>query len=274
MAYQLIAVDMDGTLLNSKKEITPRTAAAVTQALARGYHVVMATGRCYRQIAPYMRRFPAMRYAITSSGAAVADCMENRIISSQNISADTAAGVMRAFVGLDGFPIIFSNGEALYRPELLNDPQHFGMDAYVDNFKANCTAAEEMERSFLVAPYPVEKLDFYFTDAAERAKFLARVQDAPAWVVPCESAGVEVNATGVDKGSGLQALCRCLNIPVSAAIAIGDSENDRPMLRDAGLPLAMGNAIDDVKAASEYVMPDCDHDGVAEAIERFLLAQR
>ena len=71
MAYQLIAVDMDGTLLNSKKEITPRTAAAVTQALARGYHVVMATGRCYRQIAPYMRRFPAMRYAITSSGAVV-----------------------------------------------------------------------------------------------------------------------------------------------------------------------------------------------------------
>ena len=149
MAYQLIAVDMDGTLLNSKKEITPRTAAAVTQALARGYHVVMATGRCYRQIAPYMRRFPAMRYAITSSGAAVADCMENRIISSQNISADTAAGVMRAFVGLDGFPIIFSNGEALYRPELLNDPQHFGMDAYVDNFKANCTAAEEMELSLI-----------------------------------------------------------------------------------------------------------------------------
>jgi len=46
------------------------------------------------------------------------------------------------------------------------------------------------------------------------------------------------------------------------------------MLRDAGLPLAMGNAIDDVKAASEYIMPDCDHDGVAEAIERFLLAQR
>lgn len=273
MAYQLIAVDMDGTLLNSKKEITPRTAAAVTQALARGYHVVMATGRCYRQIAPYMRQFPAMRYAITSSGAAVADCVENRIISSQNIAADTAAGVMRAFVGLDGFPIIFSNGEALYRPELLNDSQHFGMDAYVDNFKANGTAAEEMERSFLAAPYPVEKLDFYFTDAAERAKFLARVQGAPAWVVPCESAGVEVNATGVDKGSGLQALCRCLNIPVSAAIAIGDSENDCSMLRDAGLPLAMGNAIDDVKAASEYIMPDCDHDGVAEAIERFLLAQ-
>jgi len=157
---------------------------------------------------------------------------------------------------------------------LLNDPQRFGMDAYVDNFKANGTAAEKMERSFLAAPYPVEKLDFYFTDADERAKFLARVQGAPAWVVPCESAGVEVNATGVDKGSGLQALCRCLNIPVSAAIAIGDSENDCPMLRDAGLPLAMGNAIDDVKAASEYIMPDCDHDGVAEAIERFLLAQR
>ena len=119
----------------------------------------------------------------------------------------------------------------------------------------------------------MEKLDFYFVDSAERAKYLARVQDVHAWVVPCESAGVEVNAIGVDKGSGLQALCRCLNIPISATIAIGDSENDRPLLRDAGLPLAMGNAIADVKDAARYVMPDCDHDGVAEAIERFLLAQ-
>ena len=253
MAYQLIAVDMDGTLLNSKKEITPRTEAAVTAALARGYHVVMTTGRCYRQIVPYMAQFPAMRYAITSSGAAVADCAQDRIISAQNLPADVAAELVRAFEGLDGFPILF-------------------FDAYVDNFKSHCTACEDMERRFLAAPYPVEKLDFYFVDSAERAKYLARVQDVRAWVVPCESAGVEINAIGVDKGSGLQALCRCLNIPISATIAIGDSENDRPLLRDAGLPLAMGNAIADVKAAARYVMPDCDHDGVAEAIERFLLA--
>ena len=180
MAYQLIAVDMDGTLLNSNKEITPRTEAAVTAALARGYHVVMTTGRCYRQIVPYMAQFPAMRYAITSSGAAVADCAQDRIISAQDLPADVAAELVRAFEGLDGFPIIFSNGEAIYRPELLNDPQHFGMDAYVDNFKSHCTACEAMEQRFLAAPYPVEKLDFYFVDSAERAKFLARVQDVHA----------------------------------------------------------------------------------------------
>ena len=180
MAYQLIAVDMDGTLLNSNKEITPRTEAAVTAALARGYHVVMTTGRCYRQIVPYMAQFPAMRYAITSSGAAVADCAQDRIISAQDLPADVAAELVRAFEGLDGFPIIFSNGEALYRPELLNDPQHFGMDAYVDNFKSHCTACETMEQRFLAAPYPVEKLDFYFVDSAERARFLARVQDVHA----------------------------------------------------------------------------------------------
>ena len=104
MAYQLIAVDMDGTLLNSQKEITPRTEAAVTAALARGYHVVMTTGRCYRQIVPYMAQFPAMRYAITSSGAAVADCAQDRIISAQNLPADVAAELVRAFEGLDGFP--------------------------------------------------------------------------------------------------------------------------------------------------------------------------
>ena len=91
-----------------------------------------------------------------------------------------------------------------------------------------------------------------------------------ALVVLALAAGVflAVRAQHPAKGSGLQALCRCLNIPVSAAIAIGDSENDCPMLRDAGLPLAMGNAIDDVKAAARYVMPDCDHDGVAEIFAR------
>ena len=119
MAYQLIAVDMDGTLLNSQKEITPRTEAAVTAALARGYHVVMTTGRCYRQIVPYMAQFPAMRYAITSSGAAVADCAQDRIISAQNLPADVAAELVRAFEGLDGFPILFFNGEALYRPDVV-----------------------------------------------------------------------------------------------------------------------------------------------------------
>lgn len=120
----------------------------------------MTTGRCYRQIVPYMAQFPAMRYAITSSGAAVADCAQDRIISAQNLPADVAAELVRAFEGLDGFPILFFNGEALYRPELLDDPQHFGMDAYVDNFKSHCTACEDMERRFLAAPYPVEKLDF------------------------------------------------------------------------------------------------------------------
>ena len=97
MAYQLIAVDMDGTLLNSNKEITPRTVAAVTAALARGYHVIMTTGRGYRQIVPYMAQFPAMRYAITSSGAAVADCAQDRIISAQNLPDDAAAELVRAF---------------------------------------------------------------------------------------------------------------------------------------------------------------------------------
>ena len=104
------------------------------------------------------------------------------------VDDNAAAELVRAFEGLDGFPIIFSNGEALYRPELLDDPQHFGMDAYVENFKSHCTAVPDMEQRFLAAPYPVEKLDFYFVDSAERAKYLARVQDVRAWVVPCESA--------------------------------------------------------------------------------------
>ena len=149
----------------------------------------------------------------------------------------------------------------------------FGMDAYVDNFKSHCTAWRRWSSASSLRPLSGEKLDFYFVGFC-RARQVSHACRMCTLGSSRASAGVEVNATGVDKGSGLQALCRCLNIPISATpIAIGDSENDCPLLRDAGLPLAMGNAIADVKDAARYVMPDCDHDGVAEAIERFLLAQ-
>ena len=69
MEYRLIAVDMDGTVLNSKKEITPRTVEAIRKALDAGYEVVLSTGRSLSEVEQYLKLFPQMRYAILCSGA-------------------------------------------------------------------------------------------------------------------------------------------------------------------------------------------------------------
>lgn len=273
MAYQLIAVDMDGTLLNSKKEITARSAAAVCEALARGYHVAIATGRCYSQIQRYLARFPQMRYAITSSGAAIADRVDDRIVRSSDLPAQTAARLVEASLASDVFPILFADGHALYRPDLLDEMEKYDLVIYRSTIADACTPTPNLERQFLNAPHPVEKIDLYFASPAERAAYLARVGAADAQITPCDYAGLEINASGVDKGTGLAALCEYLHIPLSDAIAIGDAENDVSMLRTAGLAVAMGNALDAVKAEADVIAPDCDHDGVADVIERYLLAQ-
>lgn len=271
MQYRLIAVDMDGTLLNAKKEITPANAAAVRAALNAGYHVAIATGRCYSQIQDYLDRFPGLHCAITSSGAAIADRSVDRIVLSSNLAADRAAELVAAVAGLDAFPILFADGKALYRPDLLETMPRYDLAEYRETFARRCTPVAELEQWFLREPFPLEKIDFYFADPENRAAYCRRVPQPAAEMTPCDYAGLEINAAGVDKGTGLAALCAYLDVPVSAAIAIGDAENDVSMLDTAGLSVAMGNAADAVKAHADVVAPDCEHDGVAWAIENYLL---
>lgn len=86
-----------------------------------------------------------------------------------------------------------------------------------------------------------------------------------------EIASLELTAAGVNKGTGLVKLCEHLGISVDETIAVGDADNDIAILKTAGLAVAMGNAEEYVKALADVVVADCDHDGCAEAIEKYLL---
>ena len=112
---------------------------------------------------------------------------------------------------------------------------------------------------------------FHLADRASRAPARERLAGLPVELAESEDASLELSPAGADKGSGLLALAELLGIPRAATIAVGDAENDLPMLRAAGLGVAMGNATDAARAAANVVVADNDHDGCAEAIRRFLL---
>lgn len=80
-----------------------------------------------------------------------------------------------------------------------------------------------------------------------------------------------LSAPGCDKGVGLEKLCACLNLPMEQTIVVGDADNDLEALKKAGLAVAMANAGEAIKAVADVVVADCDHDGCAEAVERYLL---
>ena len=87
-----------------------------------------------------------------------------------------------------------------------------------------------------------------------------------------EATGLEMNAKGVDKGTGLKQLCKHLGISIDETIVVGDADNDKEALGVAGLAIAMGNAKESVKEIADVIVSDNDHDGCAEAIEKYLMS--
>ena len=105
---------------------------------------------------------------------------------------------------------------------------------------------------------------------AERIRTREQLEDTGLELVYSEISSLECSAAGVSKGTGLERLCGLLGIPPEACIAVGDADNDIPMLRSAGLGIAMGNAPEYVKTAADRIVSDLDHGGCAEAIMMLL----
>ena len=119
---------------------------------------------------------------------------------------------------------------------------------------------------------PIEKVTALFTNPDERRAAFAVLADGGRYLVTSSiPRNVEVNAAGVDKGVGLLALADFLGVPHGAVMACGDSSNDAAMLRAAGFSVAMGNASDEIKALADFVTDTNDADGVAKAVERWVL---
>jgi HAD superfamily hydrolase (TIGR01484 family) len=120
----------------------------------------------------------------------------------------------------------------------------------------------------------VLKLNLYHRDEASRARTVERIKAAglETALALAESTSLECSAKGIDKGVGLKKLCEHLGLPLEQTIAVGDADNDTMALKTAGLAVAMGNATEPIKALADVIVADCDHNGCAEAIDKYLLA--
>jgi hydroxymethylpyrimidine pyrophosphatase-like HAD family hydrolase len=120
---------------------------------------------------------------------------------------------------------------------------------------------------------PVDKMDLYFTSEADRDAFRAVISQRGLEIAGSIGLGIEVSSKLANKASGLKALCEILGIAMEDTIAVGDSDNDRVILRAAGFSVAMGNANDTIKAIANAITDDNDHHGAAKALEKYLLAE-
>jgi hypothetical protein len=268
---QLLALDMDGTVLNDRKEISPRTLAALTAAARQGVHIVPATGRTANGIPDALLAIPGVRYAITANGARVMDLAENKCLYEAYIPRDTALAAYDILKKYDCLVDIFQDGQGYTCRENLDRAPEF----IPENLLAYVTGTRECLpdlRAFIDSQTKgLEKFTLFFRDEAERQRAWREMEQLDLTVVSSLERNMEMNATGVNKGQGLRALGEILHLPTEALMACGDGGNDLEMLRAAGFGVAMENAFPAVKAAADYVTASNNDDGVARAVERFVL---
>jgi len=271
--YKLIAFDMDGTLLNTRKTIGEKTLKAIADAAAAGKHIVVNTGRSIPEMWDFMDRVPGLKYLITTNGSVLYDVEKRAPLQVTAIDGDKIRELMDRVEGRDLMVQFLTEDRSVCEAEKLKHVDKYSMGQYRATFEKVCTQVEDLRVYFEQTGIAVPKMNFYHTSPEERVLSRIATEGIDVERVDSETASLEFTAKGVSKGAGLRRLCDLLGISIEQAIAVGDSGNDAAMLREAGLGIAVGNATEEIKAICGAVVADCDHDGCAEAVYRYLMAE-
>ena len=270
---RVIALDLDGTLLNSRKELTPRTYRALQAAAEAGIEIVPTTGRFFDGMPKAVQDLPFLHYAITINGARVTDLRTGEVVSQAEIPLETALAVMER---LDKLPVIYDCYQdnwgwmtrSLYdrSPEFVQNPHILRM---VQELR---TPVDDLKTTLRQRGRGVQKIQFFVKDMAVRQEVLDTFEGLfPGLAVTSSLANnVEINDRRANKGDALQALAAYMGIGVGQTMSFGDGLNDLTMIRAAGIGVAMANSCPEVLAAADRVAPSCDEDGVAAVIEKLL----
>ena len=266
---KVLALDLDGTLTNSQKEVTPRTRAALDAAIAKGVTLVLASGRPTAGITPLAKDLGLDKKGgciLSYNGGKIVDCRTGETLVEKTLDAAVIPELC-AFAAAQDVAIITYNKEGVVT-ERPDDPW-----ALRECFtcKLPMTGVDDLAK---YVDYPICKmlitLDPARRDevwAAGRQQFDGRID-----LYPSSPFFIEAVPLGVAKDGSLAALLERMGLTRENLMACGDGLNDRSMIAYAGVGVAMQNAEDPVKDCADYVTAaDNDHDGVAEAVEKFIL---
>ena len=282
MDIRIIALDLDGTLLDSEKRLSEVNRDALQRAAAKGVLIVPTTGRFFGMMPPAVRDLPFVRYAITINGAQVYDRETDVAIVRDEIPLETALGVMEV---LDRYDVIYD----CYR-------QNWGwMTAALQEKAADYATNEhylKMVREFrkpvpelkqhlreTTADGDVQKVMLFATNRERSTAIdcLRKLSDEisarfPELKVTASTwNNIELNIRTAHKGNALRRFAEHLGLTLDNCMAFGDGMNDFTMVEAAGLGVAMANAEPEVKRVAKWIAPSNDEDGVAKGIEKWVL---
>lgn len=269
--YRLAALDMDGTLLGSDHRVSDYSKNVLARADSCGKIIALATGRCLSELRGIIDDIPAIRYAICENGAVIYDlqtgqCIHREIIPPKDVEFAIGELEKRTVIAQ-----IYMLDQSYLRASKEIDLNPYRLEYFRSVWEEGSIFDPNLFERWRAEQPPVDKMDLYFTNETDRDEFRAIISRRELEVVGSIGLGIEVSSKKANKANGLRKLCELLDISPADAIAVGDSDNDRGILQTAGLSVAMGNALPEIKAIADAVTDDCDNHGAAKALERFLL---
>lgn len=269
---RLISLDLDGTLLNSEKQLSPGNLAALQQAAEAGIHIVPTTGRFYGGMPDAIRALPFVRYVITINGAQCADLYKGKVLYSAELPWQQAVDIMTF---LDDYPVIYDcyqdNAAWMSQAFYPRIDREITDSHYRKMVRELRKPVPELKATLTERKRGVQKIQF-FTHQPEVRAFL--MEELPRrfdrlCVSSSMAQNAEINQQQANKGQALLALCAHLGFDRSQSLAFGDGLNDLSMLEMAGVGVAMENACPQAKALADFITLSCDADGVAAGIRKF-----
>lgn len=269
---KLIAVDLDGTLLDKNKDVPKENIETIMEYAAKGVEFAFCTGRISGELFDVRRQMPGINYAITCNGAYVTDLRNEKELYSNPLPADELRDIYDRLKENEGLFEVFADGTIYDDSETLKkaiaDPEKYGVKAFKKLLIATRKGVGDIAEFIRDRKEPIGKLNIFFAGAELRDRVKEQVKDLPYDITAQEITNLEFNKKGVNKGDALAALGRMLGIQKDEIMAIGDNYNDVSMRNAAGVFVAMSNSCPDMLELADFVTLSNNEAGVAAAIER------
>ncbi|SHE63910.1 MULTISPECIES: Cof-type HAD-IIB family hydrolase [Caloramator] len=277
MKYKLIAMDMDGTLLNSQKQVTEYTKDVLRRASEKGIKLVICTGRIFTSAKSYARIIGTKAPIIASNGAYIREKDRNEVIYEKYIKKETLLDIIKVTREWGFYPHIYTT-DTIYSEKLIHSSLNYSKwnETVPEDERINIQIVDSLEdvvekegENFLKVV--VMALEDEVEKLQELKKYIRDNMDVS--IFSSYMNNFEIMDKEVSKGNALKRLAEFFDIDREAIVCFGDNENDKTMFEFAGFPIAMGNAEEEIKKIAAYVTDTNDNDGVAKAIEELILRE-
>lgn len=278
MAYKLVCIDIDGTLLNKKHMLTKRTKEILVKAHKLGVHIVISTGRMYTDAEYYSNLLGVQSPVIASNGAFIKEKNNDKVLYKDVLGSEVSFEILKIFRKHQIKPY-FCTPHKFYYGNIMFKIFYLGSQLWgVRNNKLDLQYVfswGQWQKVLHKEQDNIVKSEVIYRNPALVSALRNELMNVPQLeIVDSSRYNIEITRKGVSKGKAVAILAEFYHLKREEIISIGDSANDLSMIEFAGLGIAMENASELVKARADYITDSNDNEGVANAINKFILNNR